>query len=113
MSARPYSRTRRHGDLVLCAGVLGRGADGELVTGGIAAELEQALDNLASLLEGEGVGLPDVLRLVVYVTDLGATEALDEVFARRFPDPRPVRTTVQVAGLPAGARVEVEATAGC
>lgn len=106
----PYSRLRRAGDLVVTAGILGR-RDGQLVAGGVAAELAQALDNLEALLDGEGLSERDVVRLVVYLTDIDAMGELNEQFTARFTEPRPARTTVQVAGLPGGASVELEATA--
>lgn len=107
---RSYSRIRVHGGLALTAGILGRGDDGDLVSGGTAAEFDRGLDILDGHLDELGVGRSEVLRLVVYLADIGDLVAMDEVFRQRFDDPRPTRTTVQVAALPGGASVEVEAT---
>ncbi|MCB1271595.1 MAG: RidA family protein [Microthrixaceae bacterium] len=105
----PYSRTREAGGLLLTAGILGtRGADLVPEPG---AQIEAALDNLQALLEREGAGLDDVVRLVVYLTDIASMDLLNEAFTRRFAEPRPARTTVEVSALPLGAAVELEATA--
>jgi 2-iminobutanoate/2-iminopropanoate deaminase len=106
----PYSRTRTAGPLLLTAGILGR-RDGALVDGGTEAELRQALANLDGLLAGEGLDRSDVVRLVVYLADMGDMAVLNTVFVEHFDEPRPARTTVEVSALPGGARVEIEATA--
>ena len=105
----PYSRIRHAGPVAVTAGILGR-RDGDLVTGGTAAELDQALSNLRSLLGGEDLLLRDVVRLVVYLVDIDDVDVLNEAFVRWFDEPRPARTTVAVAALPGGAHVEIEAT---
>jgi 2-iminobutanoate/2-iminopropanoate deaminase len=110
VSGRSYSRTRQAAGLVFVAGVLGRD-DAGLVAGGPVSELAQALRNLNELLAAEGVDRGDVVRLVVCTTDLASSAELDAIFADHFPEPRPVRTTVGVAALPADARVEIEAIA--
>jgi 2-iminobutanoate/2-iminopropanoate deaminase len=94
---------------VVAAGMLGR-RDGPLVEG-FEPQLRQACDNLESLLATEGCTQADVVRLVVYLTDIEHMDTLNLVFSERFSEPRPVRTTVVVAGLPGGALVELEATA--
>jgi 2-iminobutanoate/2-iminopropanoate deaminase len=109
VTSRPYSRTRVAGGMLFVAGLLGRRGDG-IVDGGPAAELEQALANLDGVLGDHGLDAAAVVRLVVYTTDLSTAPALDDVFAGHFGEPRPVRTTVGVAALPAGATVEIEAT---
>ena len=109
MSTPPYSRARRAGPLLVTAGLLGRGVDD--LAEGFEAQLEAALENLEDLLAGEGLTERDVVRLVVYVVDLGDMDVLNRVFSARFSEPRPARTAVEVSALPAGARVEIEATA--
>jgi len=105
----PYSRVRRAGSLLFTAGTLGM-RDGVMAEG-IEAQLDLALDNLEALLQDEGLAQSDVVRLVVYLTDLAHMPELNAAFTSRFSEPRPTRTTVQVAALPFGAIVEVEATA--
>jgi 2-iminobutanoate/2-iminopropanoate deaminase len=109
VTRRPYSRTRVAGGILFVAGMVGRRGDG-IVEGGPAAELGQALANVDAVLRDHGLDATAVVRLVVYTTDLSTAPALDAVFAGHFGEPRPVRTTVGVAALPAGATVEIEAT---
>jgi 2-iminobutanoate/2-iminopropanoate deaminase len=100
------------GDLVFCAGQVGIDpATGKLVPGGLAAEAARAIENLRAVLTAAGLGLADVVKTTVYVVDLGEFAALNEVYGRYFPPPHPARATVQVAALPAGGRIEIEAVA--
>jgi 2-iminobutanoate/2-iminopropanoate deaminase len=110
--AGPYSPAVRAGDWLVLAGQVGLDpATGALVVGGAAAETTQALANVASVLADCGARLTDVAKVSVFVTDLGAFAAINEAYARAFGDHRPARTTVEVAALPAGAAVEIEAWA--
>ena len=108
----PYAQAVVAGDLVFCSGQVGLDpATGALVPGGIAAETARALENLAAVLRAAGFCLADVVKTTVYLTDLGEFAAMNEVYGRYLPAPHPARATVQVAKLPAGARVEIEAVA--
>jgi 2-iminobutanoate/2-iminopropanoate deaminase len=108
----PYSQAIDTGALVFCAGQIGLDpATGALVSGGTAAEATQALRNLAAVLEAAGVGLDDVVKTTLFLVDLGDGPAVGNIYAAQFPQPYPARSTVQVAALPAGARVEIEAIA--
>ncbi|HMD44771.1 MAG TPA: Rid family hydrolase [Acidimicrobiales bacterium] len=111
----PYAPARRAGDWVVTSGQVGvrPGAGGapSLVPGGTAGELRQALDNLAAVLETEGVGLDDVVKTTVFLVDMGDYAEVNEVWVERFTGARPARSAVAVAALPLGARVEVEAWA--
>jgi len=108
----PYAQAVVAGGLVFCAGQVGIDpATGKLVPGGIAAEAARAIANLRAVLTAAGLGLADVVKTTVYVVDLGEFAALNEVYGRSFPAPYPARSTVQVAALPAGARVEIDAIA--
>ena len=108
----PYSQAVRTGDLVFCAGQIGVDpATGALVAGGVLAELDRALDNLTAVLAGAGLGLADVVKVTLFLTDLGAGGAVNARWTERFPAPPPARSTVQVAALPAGAAVEIDAIA--
>lgn len=106
---RSYSRTREAAGLLFVAGMLGRDGN-DLVDGGPAAEVAQALANLEVAIKPHRLDRRAVVRLVVYTTDLSAAAAIDAVFAGFFPEPRPVRTMVEVAALPAAATAELEAT---
>jgi 2-iminobutanoate/2-iminopropanoate deaminase len=108
----PYSQAVAAGDLVFCAGQVGLDpATARLVPGGVEAEAARALENLAAVLAAAGAGLGHVVRTTVFLVDLGEFAAVNAVYARYFTAPFPARTTVQVAALPAGARVEIDAIA--
>jgi 2-iminobutanoate/2-iminopropanoate deaminase len=108
----PYSQAIAAGDLVFCAGQIGLDpASGRLVAGGLASEAARALDNLAAVLGAAGVSMDAVVKTTVYLVDLADGAAFGEVYRRYFPAPEPARATVQVAALPAGARVEIDAIA--
>ena len=108
----PYSQAIAVGDLVFCAGQVGVDpATGALVPGGAVAELTRAIANLAAVLTDAGCGLADVVKTTLFVTDLAEAPALNACYAERMPTPPPVRSTVAVAALPAGAAVEIEAIA--
>ena len=108
----PYSQAVEAGGLVFCAGQIGVDPQtGALVAGGPLAELDQALDNLEAVLAAAGLGLPDVVKVTLFLADLRAGAAVNGRWAERFADPRPARSTVQVAALPAGAQVEIDAIA--
>jgi 2-iminobutanoate/2-iminopropanoate deaminase len=82
-----------------------------LVPGGTAAELRQALQNVAEVLAIEGATLTDVVKTTLYLADMGDFAAVNEVWVEYFAEDRPTRSAVAVAALPIGARVEVEAWA--
>ena len=108
----PYAQAVRAGDLVFCAGQVGLDpVSGALVTGGIETETARVCENLAAVLTAAALGLGDVVKTTVYLVDLADFPAMNAVYGRYFPAPYPARATVQVAALPAGARVEIEAVA--
>ena len=108
----PYSQGVAAGDTVYCAGQVGLDpATGKLVPGGVAAETARALENLTAVLAAAGLSLADVVKTTVYLADLADFAAMNEVYGRHLTPPYPARATVQVAALPAGARVEIEAIA--
>jgi 2-iminobutanoate/2-iminopropanoate deaminase len=85
---------------------------GALVDGSIEAQTERVLENLRAVLEAAGSGLDRVVRATVYVTDLSLFARVNRVYARYFDaEPAPARATVQVAALPLGAQVEIDAIA--
>lgn len=86
-------------------------ATGDLVRGNVQEEVERVLDNLQAVLEAAGCGLDRIVRTTVYLTDLADFGAMNEAYGRRFGNHRPARSTVQVAALPRGARVEIDAIA--
>lgn len=86
-------------------------ATGALVEGDVGTQTERVFANLAAVLDAAGGSLDDVVKVNVYLTDMADFAAMNDVYARTFSAPYPARTTVAVAGLPLGARVEIEAVA--
>jgi 2-iminobutanoate/2-iminopropanoate deaminase len=108
----PYSQAVMVNDWIFVCGEKGVDpASGKIVEGGVQAETSQALRNIRSILEVAGASLDDVVRCVVYMTDLGEFPAMNQAYAEFFKDRAPARTTVGVAALPLGLRVTIEATA--
>ena len=84
-------------------------ATGELVDGDIAAQARRVFDNLRAVSEAAGASLDDVVRVGIYLMDLADFAAVNAVMADYFQAPYPARSTIQVSGLPRGARIEVDA----
>jgi 2-iminobutanoate/2-iminopropanoate deaminase len=105
---------RLHGGqkLVFTSGQVGLDpAKGELVTGGVRAETQRALDNLAAVLRGASLTLADVVKTTVFLADMQDFAAMNEVYGEVFGAGPPARTTIAAAGLPRNARVEIECVA--
>jgi len=108
----PYSQAIRAGDLVFTAGQLGLDpASGEFVADDVAGQAERALANLAAILDAAGSGLDRLVKVTVYLAEIGDWPAVNEVYARAIPEPFPARSAFAVKALPKGARVEIEAIA--
>jgi len=113
----PYSQAqvvRLHGGnrLVFTSGQVALDPEtGELKGADIAAQTEQVLRNLAAVLKGASLELADVVMATVYLADMADFQGMNQVYEKHFPSPAPARTTVAAAGLPRGARVEIEAVA--
>jgi 2-iminobutanoate/2-iminopropanoate deaminase len=108
----PYSQAVIHGDLIYSAGQIALDpASMEVVAGGVAEQTERVMANLAAVLEAAGSDLSRVLKTTVFLADMADFAAMNEVYAKRFGDHRPARSTVAVAGLPRNVRVEIEVVA--
>jgi 2-iminobutanoate/2-iminopropanoate deaminase len=108
----PYNQAIRVGDLVFVAGQLGVSLEtGELAGPSVAEQTEQIMGNLTAILEAAGSSLDRLVKTTVFLIDLDDFAAMNEVYARHVGDRPPARSTVEVAGLPTGARVEIEAVA--
>ena len=107
----PYNQAIVAGDLVFVAGQLGLKPGDTAVEGDIATQTEQALRNLAAILAAAGSSLDNLVKTSVFLQDLGDFAAMNEVYARHVGDRPPARSTFQVAKLPSGALVEIEAVA--
>jgi len=105
----PYAQGIVAGGFLFTAGQVGLDpATTKLVEGDVAAQTQRVFDNLEAVLAGAGATLSDVVRAGVYLVDMGDFAKMNEVYAARFGTHRPARSTVAVAALPAGARVEID-----
>ena len=108
----PYNQAVKAAGLVFVAGQLGlRPGEKEMVGTDVAAQTEQAMQNLAAILEEAGSGLDRLVKTTVFLQDLDDFAAMNEVYARHVGEQPPARSTVEVAKLPSGALVEIEAIA--
>ena len=108
----PYSQAVAVPGLVFCSGQIGLDpATGTLVPGGVVAETQQVLANLAAVLRAAGSGLGDVVRTTIYLVDMADFGVVNEIYAGAFAPPFPARATVAASALPKGARVEIDAIA--
>ena len=108
----PYSQAIRFGDLVFVAGQVPlRPGESELMGGAIEEQTEQVCENLKAILEAAGSSFDRVLKTTVFLIDLADFHGMNSVYARYVGDRPPARSTVQIAALPQGVRVEIEAIA--
>lgn len=108
----PYSQAVRAGELLFCSGIVGLSPEtGKLVEGEFEAEVRQVLDNVRTLLEDCGTGLDQVVKTTVFLMDMTQFALFNGIYAEYFAQDPPARSTIQVAALPLGARIEVEAIA--
>jgi 2-iminobutanoate/2-iminopropanoate deaminase len=108
----PYSQAVRMGNLLFCSGQIPLDpATGELVSGDVAAQTRQVFANLGAVLSEAGAGFEHVARTTVYLADMNDFAAMNAVYATFFNAPAPARSTIQAAGLPRNARVEIDVIA--
>ena len=106
----PYSQAVRRGSFVFLSGQIPLDpATGQLVDGDISAQARRVFDNLRAVCSAAGGSFDDVVRIGIYLTDLGDFAAVNAVMAENFQAPFPARSTIEVSGLPRGAHVEVDA----
>lgn len=116
MSAAPkpvgaYTPIVRAGDWLVVSGQVGITPEGQLVPGGTAGELRQAIANLQAHLEGEGATLEHVVKTTVFLRHMSDYSLMNQVYIECFGDHRPARSAIGIAELPLGALVEIEAWA--
>jgi 2-iminobutanoate/2-iminopropanoate deaminase len=105
----PYSQAIVAGELLFCSGQVHlEPVTGMLVEGDIATQTQRVLDNLVAVLAAAGRSMADVVKTTVFLVDINDFGAMNEVYGRYMPDPPPARSTIGVAALPKGARVEIE-----
>ena len=107
----PYNQAVKAAGLVFVAGQLGLEPGSKEPVEGITAQTEQVMQNLRAILEEAGSGLDRLVKTTVFLQDLGDFAAMNEVYASHVGDAPPARSTVEVAKLPSGALVEIEAVA--
>ena len=105
----PYSQAVVTGDLVFTSGQIPLDpATQQMVTGDVRAQAERVMENLGAVLAAAGSSFEKVVKATIFLADLNDFATVNEVYGKRFPKDPPARSTVQVAALPKGARVEIE-----
>ena len=108
----PYSQGIAAGSFVFCSGQIPLDpATGKLISDDISLQTERVLKNIVAVLGAQGIGLEDVVKTTVFMTDLAKFDEMNTVYGNYFPGDPPARSTIQVAALPKGANVEIEAIA--
>lgn len=108
----PYSQAVAHGGMVWLSGQIGLVPErGELAGDDLASQARQVMANLAAVLEAAGAGLEDIIKVTIYLTDMGDFPELNALYAEWLGEHRPARATVAVAALPLGARIEMDVVA--
>jgi len=108
----PYSQAIQAGDFLFASGQIALDpATGEIVSGGIEAQAEQAMKNAAAILEEAGLSFDNVVKTTVYLTDMGSFGVVNGIYGKYFQKTLPARSCVEISKLPKGALVEVEVTA--
>lgn len=108
----PYSQAVAVGNMLFCAGQIPLDPKtGELVEGDVTIQTERVLENLAGVLRANNMTFDNVVKTTVFLVDLADFGAMNAVYSRYFTQPFPARSTIQIAALPKGASVEIEATA--
>jgi 2-iminobutanoate/2-iminopropanoate deaminase len=108
----PYSAAIVSGDTLYISGQIPLdGATGKLVDGDISAQAKQSMENLKALLEAAGLSFGHVVKTTIFLTNMGDFAAVNEVYKAYVSEPYPARSTIAVAALPMGAKVEIEMVA--
>jgi len=108
----PYSQAIQAGNFLFLSGQIPlEPKTGELVKGDIGQQAKQVLENIKGLLESQHLGMEDVVKVTIFLKDIGNFNRVNEVYATYFPPPAPARSTVEVARLPRDAEIEIEVTA--
>lgn len=112
-STAPFSHFVRHGDTGYTAGIIGqRTDDGSLVSDDVAEQCEAMMTNLETLLGELDLDFSNLLRTTIYLTDYKDFGTINATYAKHLNEPYPVRTTIQVAALPLGAKVQIDTIIG-
>ncbi|KAH9909912.1 putative endoribonuclease L-PSP [Xylariomycetidae sp. FL2044] len=106
-----FHHAKVYNGVVYCAGQVGGNVSGKLVSEDVKEQTTQMFKNIATILKASGSGLERVLKANIYIVDKADYAAFNEVYTQMMPDPKPPRACVFVAGLPGGAKVEMECVA--
>lgn len=105
----PYSQAVRMGDYLFCSGQISIDPKTqEVFTGDIKVQTEMVLNNIDALLKSQNLKFANIVKTTIFLTSMSDFAAVNEIYAKRFPENPPARSTVQVAGLPKGVNVEIE-----
>ena len=107
----PYSQMVRGGDFVFLSGQIPLKVDGSLIDGSIEEQVKQIMENIKAMLESLDMKMEKIVKTTIYLTDLNDFAKVNEVYGSYFGSEPPARSTVQVAALPKGAKIEIEAVA--
>ena len=108
----PYSQAVRSGRFLFCSGQIPLDPkSGQIVSKDISEQTRRVLDNLTAVLKAEGLTFENIVKTTIFLTDLADFQAVNEIYGSYFRQAPPARSTVQVAALPKGARVEIDAIA--
>jgi 2-iminobutanoate/2-iminopropanoate deaminase len=108
----PYSQAIQAGNFLFLSGQIPLDpTTGELVKGDIRKQTQQVLENIKGVLESQGLGMEDIVKVTIFLKDIGNFNQVNEVYATYFPSSPPARSTVEVAKLPRDADIEIEAIA--
>jgi 2-iminobutanoate/2-iminopropanoate deaminase len=108
----PYSQAVRIGNMLYTSGQIALDPrSGEFLSGEIEQETERTLENISAILKADGLNLDNIVKTTVYLTDLSYFARMNQIYEKYFSENKPARACVQVAALPKGAKVEIEAIA--
>jgi 2-iminobutanoate/2-iminopropanoate deaminase len=108
----PYSQAIQAGNMIFLSGQIPIDPKtGELTGGDIRQQTQQVLENIKGLLESQGLGMEDVIKVTIFLKDIGSFNQVNEVYATYFSSSPPARSTIEVAKLPRNAEIEIEAIA--
>ena len=108
----PYSQAIQTGRLLFVSGSLGMApATGKIVEGGVAAETEMSLDNIGAILKAAGASFDNIVKTTIFLTDMEDFKTVNEIYAKRFSNVPPARSTVAVKALPRNGKIEIEVIA--
>ena len=107
----PYSQAIETGSLVFCSGQIPLTQEGNLIEGDISEQTRQVMENLKAVLRAADLELDNIVKATIYLTDINNFQIVNEVYGQYFKDEPPARAVIQVAALPKGAEIEIEAVA--